>query len=111
MAHPRDPATAFVIPLNGAEAGRYVPEGRAAVWRTRDGGATWSSLRSGLPQEHAYLGVLREAAAADSLEPAGVYFGTSTGQLFGSVDEGDHWQLIADFLPPIWSVDVAVVAD
>lgn len=109
VVHPRDPRTIWVVPLNGAEEGRYVPDARAAVWRSRDGGDSWSDLRAGLPQENAYLGVLREAMAVDPLEPAGVYFGTGTGQLFASRDEGEHWSLVADYLPPIWSVDVAVV--
>lgn len=109
VAHPREPATAYVIPLNGDDRGRVMPDGRAAVWRTSDSGDTWSRLDSGLPQSNAYLGVLREAMGIDRLEPAGVYFGTSTGQLFGSRDAGATWSLIADYLPGIWSVDVAVV--
>ena len=107
--HPRDPRTIWVIPLNGDDQGRHMPDGRAAVWRSRDGGDSWSDLRSGLPQENAYLGVLREAMAADALDPAGVYLGTGTGQLFASRDEGERWSPVADFLPPIWSVDIAVV--
>lgn len=109
VVHPRDPRTIWVVPLNGDQEGRYMPDGRAAVWRSRDGGDSWSDLRAGLPQENAYLGVLREAMAVDRLDPAGVYLGTGTGQLFASPDEGEHWSLVADFLPPIWSVDVAVV--
>ena len=66
-------------------------------------------LSMGLPQDNAYTGVLREAMAVDSLDPVGVYFGTSTGQLYGSRDEGQTWRLIADNLPSIWSVDAAVV--
>ena len=77
--HPRDPSTLYLVPLNGDIAGRYVPEGKAAVWRTRDGGSTWEAKREGLPQENAFFGVLRQAMATDRLEPAGVYFGTSTG--------------------------------
>lgn len=107
--HPHDPATVYVIPLNGDDRGRHMIDGRAAVWRSSDRGDSWQRLDDGLPQQHAYLGVLREAMATDSLEPAGVYFGTSTGQLFGSADAGDRWQLLADFLPPIWSVEASVV--
>ncbi|MBO0711096.1 MAG: exo-alpha-sialidase, partial [Acetobacteraceae bacterium] len=77
--HPRDPETLYLLPLNGDTAGRYVPDGKAAVWRTRDGGARWQSLREGLPQSNAFFGVLRQAMATDTLEPAGVYFGTNTG--------------------------------
>jgi photosystem II stability/assembly factor-like uncharacterized protein len=110
VGHPRDPGTVYAIPLT-ADAGRHMVDGRAAVWTTRDGGATWRDLRAGLPQENAYLGVLREAMGIDGLDPAGVCFGTSTGQLFASADEGESWRRIADLLPPIWSVDVAVVED
>jgi photosystem II stability/assembly factor-like uncharacterized protein len=103
--HPRDPRTIWTVPLNGDDRGRYMPDGRAAVWRSRDGGDTWQRLGDGLPQRDAYLGVLREAMSTDPGEPAGVYVGTSTGQLFGSRDEGDTWRLLADFLPPISSVE------
>jgi photosystem II stability/assembly factor-like uncharacterized protein len=107
--HPHDPSALYVIPLNGADRGRHMIDGQAAVWRSRDRGDSWQRLSDGLPQEGAYLGVLREAMATDRLETPGVYFGTSTGQIFGSADEGDHWSLVADFLPPIWSVEAAVV--
>jgi photosystem II stability/assembly factor-like uncharacterized protein len=108
-AHPRDPLTAWTIPLNGDDRGRFMPDASAAVWRTHDGGDSWSRSGDGLPQEDAYLGVLREAMAVDRLDPVGVYFGTSTGQLYGSVDEGRSWSLIADNLPAIWSVEAGVV--
>ncbi|HET7413166.1 MAG TPA: sialidase family protein, partial [Pararhizobium sp.] len=65
--HPRDPDTLFLIPLNGDTAGRYVPDGRAAVWRTCDGGRTWQDLRNGLPQDNVFFGVLRQAMATDPL--------------------------------------------
>jgi hypothetical protein len=110
-AHPRDPETLFLLPLNGDSAGRFVPEGKAAVWRTRDGGRTWQDMRNGLPQEHAYFGVLRQAMATDRLEPAGVYFGASSGTLFGSADEGETWQAIAQHLPTISSVETLVLED
>ncbi len=108
-AHPRDPETLFLIPLNGAEKGRFVPDAKAAVWRTRDGGKTWADLRNGLPQENAYFGVLRQAMATDRLEPAGIYFGTGTGALFASADEGESWMSIADHLPTISSVETYVI--
>ena len=81
----------------------------AAVWRTRDGGQTWAALRRGLPQENAFIGVLRQALATDTLDPAGVYFGTSSGTLYASVDEGDSWTCIAQHLPSISSVETVVV--
>jgi photosystem II stability/assembly factor-like uncharacterized protein len=109
--HPRDAATIYVIPHSEPDAGRHMIDGKAAVWRSRDRGDSWQRLGDGLPQHDAYLTVLREAMATDSMDEAGVYFGTETGQVFGSADEGEHWQLIADFLPPVLSVEAAVVAD
>ena len=109
VIHPHDPKTIYVIPHSGPEAGRQMIDGKAAVWRSRDRGDTWQRLDAGLPQSGAYLTVLREAMAVDSLNQPGVYFGTSTGQVFGSADEGEHWRLLADFLPDIWSVETAVV--
>ena len=107
--HPRDPGTVWVMPLNGADKGRFAPDAKPAVWRTQDRGASWTRLDRGLPPRDAYVSVLREAMAVDELEPAGVYIGTSTGQLYGSADEGETWTAIAEHLPPIASVDVAVV--
>jgi photosystem II stability/assembly factor-like uncharacterized protein len=108
-AHPRDPKTVWTIPLSEPDEGRLMPGGHAAVWRTNDGGDSWIRSDDGLPKENAYLGVLREAMAVDRLDPAGVYFGTSTGQLYGSQDEGKSWSLVADNLPAIWSVKAAVL--
>jgi photosystem II stability/assembly factor-like uncharacterized protein len=99
----------FLLPLNGDIAGRYVPDGKAAVWRTRDAGAHWQAMRDGLPQQNAFFGVLRQAMAADRLQPAGVYAGTNTGTLFASADEGDTWTSIAQHLPPILSVETLVL--
>ena len=107
--HPHDPTTMWVIPLSGADKGRHMIDGHAAVWRSRDARLHWQQLDTGLPASNAYLTVLREAMAMDRLDPAGVYFGTRTGQVFGSADEGDNWQLLADFLPDVWSVEAAVV--
>ena len=109
VASPRDSDTVFTVPLNGDDRGRFVPGAAMAVWRTTDRGATWTALRDGLPQRDAYLGVLREAMARDTLEPFGLYVGTSTGQLFVSADEGASWRLAADYLPPIWSVETMLV--
>lgn len=109
VAHPRDPLTVWNIPLTQPEEGRLMPGAAAAVWRTHDGGDTWIRSGDGLPQHDAHVGVLREAMAVDRLDPVGVYFGTSTGQLYGSADEGRSWSLVAENLPPIWSVEATVV--
>jgi photosystem II stability/assembly factor-like uncharacterized protein len=104
-AHPRDPETLFFLPLNGDTKGRYPPEGRVAVWRSRDGGENWRDARTGLPQSGAYFGVMRQAMATDALDPAGVYFGTSNGSVYASRDEGESWDCIARDLPAISSVE------
>jgi photosystem II stability/assembly factor-like uncharacterized protein len=108
-AHPHDRDTFYVIPLDGGH-GRCMPDGHAAVWRTRDAGSTWQRLDHGLPQRDAHIGVLREGMAIDSYDVPGLYFGTSTGQVFASSDEGDSWTEIASYLPGISSVEVAVLA-
>ena len=104
-AHPHDRDTFYVIPVDPGH-GRTMPDGQAAVWRTRDAGSTWQRLDDGLPQRNAYLGVLREGMTIDE---GGLYFGTSTGQIFGSVDDGDSWSEVASYLPGIWSLEVASV--
>jgi photosystem II stability/assembly factor-like uncharacterized protein len=109
VVHPRDASTLFLMPLNGDIAGRYVPDGKAAVWRTRDGGKEWEARRAGLPQENAFFGVLRQALAVDRLDPAGIYAGTNTGTLFASADEGEAWTTIGQHLPPILSVETLVI--
>lgn len=107
--HPTDPDTLFLAPLNGDSAGRYMTNASAAIWRTRDAGASWQALRAGLPQQNFYSTVLRQAMATDRLEPAGVYFGTSAGALYGSPDEGENWTCIAPHLPAISSVETLTV--
>lgn len=104
--HPRDPDTLFLLPLNGDATGRFMPDGKAAVWRTRNCGRTWSDLRNGLPQDGAFFGVLRQAMTNDRLDPVGLYFGTSSGSLYMSADEGENWTRIAENLPTISSVEV-----
>ena len=108
-AHPHDRDSFYVIPLDPGH-GRFMPDGSVAVWRTADAGASWRRLDNGLPQRDAYLGVLREGMAIDARDEPGLYFGTSTGQVFASADEGESWSEIASYLPGIASVEVAVVA-
>jgi photosystem II stability/assembly factor-like uncharacterized protein len=109
VAHPRRPDTIWTIPLNGAESGRFMPDGQAAVWRSNDAGDSWERHAQGLPQENAYQTVLRDAMAVDPRDPVGVYFGTTGGELYGSSDEGQSWREIAAHLPAIWAVEAAVV--
>ena len=106
--HPHDPDTVYVVPLESDQF-RVVPEARLRVYRTRDAGASWEPLGDGLPQEDAYETVLRDALATDGADPAGLYFGTRTGKLYGSADEGASWREIEGALPPIVCVKAAVV--
>jgi photosystem II stability/assembly factor-like uncharacterized protein len=106
--HPHDRDTFWVVPLDGGH-GRTMPDGQAAVWRTQDAGSSWQRLGRGLPQEGAYIGVLREGMAIDTHDDPGLYFGTSTGQVFASLDDGDSWSEIAGYLPVISSVEVATI--
>jgi photosystem II stability/assembly factor-like uncharacterized protein len=103
-SHPHDPATVYMLPLNDM-MGRGMPGGQAAVWRSRDGGDSWQALRQGLPQQNVFFGVLRQAMATDRLERAGVYFGTNTGSVFASADEGETWTCAAQHLPTVLSVE------
>lgn len=107
--HPRDSKTVYLLPLNGDILGRYVPEAKAAVWRTKDGGEHWEALRNGLPQQNAFFGVLRQAMATDPLTPHGLYFGTNSGSVFASADEGENWSCIAEHMPTISSIETMVV--
>ena len=89
---------------------RFVTDAKFRVFRTRNAGRDWEPLTDGLPQKNAYLHAMRDGMATDNVDPCGVYAGTSTGQLFFSRDEGDSWDLLADYLPPINSVETAVFA-
>jgi hypothetical protein len=86
-----------------------MPDGRLRVFRTDDAGASWRPLEKGLPQGDAFETVLRDGLCVDSLRPAGVYFGTRSGKVFASRDEGESWSLVADGLPPVVCVKAAVV--
>lgn len=106
--HPTDPDCAWIVPLESDEF-RCTPEGKLRVYRTRNGGTRWEAAASGLPQEGAYETVLRDCLAVDSLATPGVYFGTRSGKVFASADEGEHWREVADGLPAVVSVKTAVV--
>ncbi|WP_422375939.1 WD40/YVTN/BNR-like repeat-containing protein [Roseibium sp.] len=104
--HPRDAETLWTLPLNSDTDGRFPPDAAAAVWKSEDGGRTWQDKRDGLPQEACFFTVLRQAMAGDCRDPVGIYFGTNTGSVFASLDEGDSWQEIARHLPTVLSVEV-----
>jgi hypothetical protein len=104
--HPHEPQTVYVA-LEESDEFRVSVDGKFSVWRSRDGGGAWQRLTDGLP-ERSHLVALREAMATDTLEDAGIYVGTSTGQVFFSRDAGDHWELLADYLPPVLSVETSV---
>ena len=84
---------------------RYVTDAKFRVFRSRNKGQDWEPLTKGLPQENAYIHVMREGMAIDALDPCGIYLGTTTGQLYYSYDDGDSWRLMWDNLPPILSVE------
>jgi molybdopterin converting factor small subunit len=106
VVDPADPDSAYVIPLNAAED-RITAEGRLRVFETRDAGATWTARSQGLPQSDAYLTILRQAFGADGREPMGLWFGATSGEVFGSADAGATWHLAARDLAPVLSVRVS----
>jgi len=107
VVDPSDPDSAYVIPLIGAED-RTPPEGAVRVWETRDAGATWTPRGDGLPAQ-SYLTILREAFDnAGEGERMELYFGATSGEVFGSADAGASWRQVADHLPPVYSVRTAL---
>lgn len=107
VMHPRDSKTLFIVPQESDEY-RMSIDGQLSVYRSKDGGESWEERRKGLP-DSSYQGVLRGAMSVDDLDPCGVYFGTTAGQVFHSNDEGESWQALPCQLPRINSVSVAVV--
>lgn len=107
--HPRDPDTAWVFPMDGSTVWpRVSPGGRPAVYETRDAGASWHRRDHGLPREQAWYTVKRQGFCADTLAPVGLYFGTTSGSLWGSRDEGAAWWCVARDLPEIYAVEAAL---
>lgn len=108
--HPHEPETVYIIPVESDEY-RCTPEGKLRVYCTRNAGASWEPLTRGLPQKNALETVLRDAMATDTCASAGIYFGTRSGKVYGSSDEGKSWQTIMEGLPAIVCVRAALVAD
>jgi photosystem II stability/assembly factor-like uncharacterized protein len=104
----REPDAVYVVPLAFERDNFRVCPGQLAVYRSRDGGATWQPLTAGLPGPHDYQSVYREGLDTDGLDPEGVYLGTSNGQVYASADGGDHWRRLPGTLPPVLSVTCAV---
>ena len=102
--HAHEPDTIYVVPIT-SDAEHFPPEGKLRVYRSRTGGDEWEALTRGLPQQHCYVNVLRDAMAVDSLEECGVYFGTTGGQVYASPDAGDNWAPIVRDLPAVLSVE------
>jgi photosystem II stability/assembly factor-like uncharacterized protein len=109
QVHPHQPETVYIVPLE-SDMFRCTPEAKLRVYRTKNGGESWEPMTKGLPQTGAYETVLRDALTADSFNPAGIYFGTRSGKVFGSTDDGDSWQEIADGFPSVVCVKAAAVS-
>ena len=103
--HAHDPETVYVVPITSDQF-HFPPEGKLRVYRSKSGGHQWEPLTKGLPQQDFYGNILRDAMAVDRLDKCGVYFGTTTGQVFASADAGDSWAPIATHLPAVLSVEV-----
>jgi photosystem II stability/assembly factor-like uncharacterized protein len=102
--HAHEPDTVYVVPIK-SDSEHYPPEGKLRVYRSRTGGDAWEPLTHGLPQQDCYVNVLRDAMSVDALDPCGIYFGTTGGQVYASRDGGDGWEAIARDLPAVLSIE------
>jgi len=107
--HAHEPETVYVVPIK-SDSEHYPLDGKLRVYRSRTGGNEWEALTKGLPQRDCYVNVLRDAMATDSLDPCGVYFGTTGGQVYASADAGDSWAPIVRDLPAVLSVEVQTLS-
>jgi photosystem II stability/assembly factor-like uncharacterized protein len=107
--HPHEPETIYVVPIT-SDSEHIPPDGKLRVYRSRTGGNEWEALTNGLPQEHCYVNIFRDSMSTDRLDPAGIYFGTTGGQVYGSADGGDTWNAIVHDLPPVLSVEAQTLA-
>ena len=103
--HAHEPETIYVVPIK-SDSEHFPPDGKLRVYRSRTGGNEWEALTNGLPQRDCYVNVLRDAMTVDSLDPCGLYFGTTGGQVYGSANAGDSWTPIVRDLPAVYSVEV-----
>jgi photosystem II stability/assembly factor-like uncharacterized protein len=106
--HAHEPETIYVVPIK-SDSEHYGHDARMTVYRSRTGGNEWEALTKGLPQSNCYVNVLRDAMSVDSLDPCGVYFGTTGGQVYASADAGDSWTAIVRDLPPVLSVEAQIL--
>ena len=106
--HAHEPETIYVVPIK-SDSEHFPPDGKLRVYRSRTGGNEWEALTKGLPQRDCYVNVLRDAMCVDQLDPCGVYFGTTGGQVYASADAGDSWSPIVRDLPAVLSVEVQVL--
>jgi len=108
VLHPRDDKTAWVLPMDGTTVWpRTSPEGKPAIYVTRNSGKSWKRQHEGLPAAQAWWTVKRQAMTADTQKNVGLYFGTTSGELWLSRNEGESWRCLARHLPEIYAVEVA----
>src|SRR5215831_3726478 len=110
VAHPHDPDTVYIVPIESDEY-RCTPEGKLRVYRTQNAGASWEPMTRGLPQKDALETILRDSLATDTCDPAGIYFGTRSGKVYGSSDDGKSWRAIIEGLPAVVCVRAALVGE
>jgi len=103
--HAHEPNTVYIVPIK-SDSEHYPLDGKLRVFRSRTGGNEWEPLTKGLPQKDCYVNILRDAMCVDVLEPCGIYFGTTGGQVYCSADSGDTWEPIVRDLPSVLSVEV-----
>jgi len=110
VTHPHDPDTVYIVPIESDEY-RCTPEGKLRVYRTQNAGASWEPMTRGLPQKDALETILRDSLATDTCDPAGIYFGTRSGKVYCSSDDGKSWRAIIEGLPPVVCVRAALVGN
>ncbi|MBI1422223.1 MAG: glycosyl hydrolase [Gammaproteobacteria bacterium] len=110
VVHPRDDKTAWVLPMDGTSVWpRTCPDGKPAVYVTRNSGTGWKRLDAGMPEQQAWWTVKRQAMTSDTQKELGLYFGTTGGEVWLSRNEGKTWHCIARHLPEIYALEVAEI--